>query len=109
MGKDSLGELEHQVLLTALRLHGEGFSTSIVLELEELIGRTVAPAAVYITLRRLEEKGLVESTMDRVTEEDEPRARRYFRVTDRGRLKLAEARKGFERLWQGLDLLEEEG
>lgn len=108
MGKDTLGEFEHHVLLATLRLRGEGFSTSIVLELEDRIGREVAPAAVYIALRRLEEKGLVGSHMELAETEPDPRTRRYFRVTDRGELKLLEARRRFARLWEGLDPLEEE-
>ncbi len=108
MGKTTLGEFEHHVLLATLRLRGEGFSTSIVLELEVTIGRSVAPAAVYIALRRLEEKGLVDSRMELAEDEPGPRNRRYFHVTERGRLKLLEARRRFNRLWEGLDPLEEE-
>ncbi len=108
MGKDTLGEFEHHVLLATLRLRGEGFTTSIVLELEETIDRSVAPAAVYIALRRLEEKGLVDSRMELTEDAPGPRNRRYFQVTERGRLKLLQARRRFHRLWEGLDPLEEE-
>jgi DNA-binding PadR family transcriptional regulator len=108
VGKDTLGEFEHHVLLATLRLRGEGFSTSIVLELEERIGRSVAPAAVYIALRRLEEKRLVRSRMELAEGDPDPRTRRYFHVTERGELKLLEARRRFHSLWEGLELLEEE-
>ena len=62
MSRDSLGEFEHMVLLAILRHGGEAYSVPIVLELEQRTGRSVAPAAVYIALRRLEKRGLLRST-----------------------------------------------
>ena len=100
--KETLGEFEHQVLLTALRIGPEAYSVPIVLELEERTGREVAPAAVYIALRRLEEKRLVVSEMRR-DEEEGGRSRRYFRVTDDGTRVLREAKRRFVNLWEGLD------
>ncbi len=100
--KNSLGDFEHQVLLAALRLGADCYSVPIVLELEKRTGREVAPAAVYIALRRLEENGLTESEMRRDTEQG-GRSRRYFRVTDDGRRLLREAKRRFVRLWDGLD------
>ena len=63
MSKGVLGEFEHQVLLSVLRCRGGAYSVPIVLELEERTGREVAPAAVYIALRRLEEKALARSEL----------------------------------------------
>ncbi len=107
MGKDLLGELEHQVLLAVLRLDREAFSSSIVVELEERTGREVAPAAVYIALRRLEEKGMAASEM-RPADEGGGRTRRYFRATSSGRALLRESRRRLESLWDGLDSALEE-
>ena len=35
MGRETLGNFEHQILLTVLRLGGEAYSVPIVVELEE--------------------------------------------------------------------------
>ena len=59
MSRETLGEFEHKVMLAILRLGGEAYSVSIVEELEERTDREVAQAAVFIVLRRLEEKGLL--------------------------------------------------
>jgi len=101
MGREGLGEFEHRVLLAILRLGSESYSVPIVLELEERTGKPVAPAAVYIALRRLEDKGLVSSRMGRA--EDSARARRYFHVEDAGLERLQESRRELEALWEGLD------
>jgi DNA-binding PadR family transcriptional regulator len=101
MGKDVLGEFEHQVLLTALRLEGEAYSTPIVLEMERMTGREVAPAAVYIALRRLEEGGFAGSEL-RAPDEG-GRQRRYFRVTPDGLALMRESRRRYVALWDGVE------
>lgn len=103
MPKEVLGEFEHQVLLTVLRLGENTYSVPIVLELEERTGREVAPAAVYIALRRLEEHAFTTSELRNPPEDQVGRSRRYFTVTQKGIELLQESRRRFERLWDGLE------
>ena len=107
MSKEVLGEFEHQVLLAVLRCREGAYSVPLVLELEARTGREVAAAAVYIALRRLEEKDLAAS--DLRAPEGGGRSRRYFTVTPRGVEQLRESRRRFVSLWEGLDPLLEEG
>lgn len=109
MGNDRLGELEHRVLLALLRQGAEGYSVPIVEELEERTGREVAPAAVHVVLRRLEEKGAVESELRRADPEEGGRQRRYFSLTPAGRQQLRESRRSLLRLWEGYEAALEEG
>jgi PadR family transcriptional regulator PadR len=109
VAKEVLGELEHQVLLGVLRCGGDAYSVPIVLELEQRTGREVAPAAVYIALRRLEEKGFTASQLRSPDEEDGGRSRRYFQVTEEGLRQLRESKRRFVSLWEGLDPLLEDG
>lgn len=108
MPVDGLGELEHQVMLALLRQGDEGYTVPVVLELEQRTGREVASAAVYITLRRLESKGLVVSALRGPDPEESGRERRYFSVTPEGRARLREAQRAYQRLWDGLKLSPEE-
>ena len=101
MGREGLGEFEQRVLLAIVRLGSESYSVPIVLELEERTGKPVAPAAVYIALRRLEKKGLVSSRM--ADGDDNRRARRYFKIEEAGMERLQESRRQLEALWEGLD------
>lgn len=101
MAREGLGEFEHRVLLAILRLGSESYSVPIVLELEERLGKAVAPAAVYIALRRLEKKELVSSKM--AEGEDGGRARRYFKIEPAGVERLRESRRELQALWEGLD------
>ena len=101
--RESLGEFEHGVLLAILRLGGEAYSVPIVLELEERTGREVAPAAVYIALRRLEKKGLLASRFSPGDKQD--RSRRYFKLRAAALERLRESRQSFHRLWEGIEPL----
>ena len=109
MGRESLGEFELQVLLAILRLGAESYSVPIVLELEEKTERSVAPAAVYIALRRLEKKGLVSSRMSSAAPEEGGRPRRYFKLTKPAFERLRESQRTMERLWEGIGAVLEQG
>lgn len=103
MAKQNLGELEHQVLLAILQLGGEAYSVPLVVELEERTGREVAQAAVFVVLRRLEQKGLLKSRLDDRAVEETGRVRRYFRITAAGMRQLKHSRRTLMRLWEGLE------
>lgn len=100
MTRKALGDLEHQVLLAALRLRGDAYSVSVVTEIEERTGREVAQSAVFIALRRLEEKGFLRSDLhDQAGKRG--RDRRYFDITPAGLEKLREMRQALTGLWEG--------
>ena len=98
-----LGEFEQLVLLAIVHLRGEAYGTPIVEEIERRTGRSVARAAVYVTLRRLEEKGFVSSWMSDPTPERGGKGRRCVKLEAEGARALGEARHVAERMWQGLD------
>ena len=58
-----LGELEQMVLWAVLRLDGQGYGATIIEELSGRVERRVTPGALYATLDRLEEKGMLESRL----------------------------------------------
>ena len=107
--RETLGDLEHQVMLALLRVGPEAYSVPVLLELESRTGREVAAAAVYIALRRLEDKGLVESRTEPPAAGEGGRDRRWFRVTPAGLAKLRETREALNRLWDGIEPRLEEG
>jgi DNA-binding PadR family transcriptional regulator len=108
MARESLGDFEQRVLLTLLRLGEDAYSVPIVRELEERTGKEVAAAAVYIALRRLEERGLVRSEL-RDPGAEGGRDRRHFLLTAEGRERLRESHRTYMTLVEGLGGLLEEG
>lgn len=102
MKHQGLGEFEQVVLLAILQLEGDVYGVPIVDEIERRTGRSVSRAAVYVTLRRLEEKGLISSWMSEPTAERGGKARRCVRVEAAGLGALRESRRMLDRMWAGL-------
>jgi DNA-binding PadR family transcriptional regulator len=103
MPREALGEFEHQVLLAILQLGGRAHSAPVVAEIETRTGRSASPAAVYIALRRLEERDLVRSIKAEPGPNEGGRGRRTFVVTPAAIDKLRDSRRTFEAFWSGLD------
>ena len=103
MSRGSLGDFEHRVLLTVLRLGGEAYSVPLVLELEARTGREVSQSAVFIALSRLEKKGLLTSRMDDHAKPQTGRVRRYFSLTPESLRLLKESREALFSLWDGFE------
>ena len=103
MTHHTLGEFEQLVLLAIVHLRGEAYGIPIVEEIERRTGRSVARAAVYVTLRRLEEKGFVSSWLGDPTPERGGKGRRYVKLEAEGARALQEARQVAESMWRGLD------
>ncbi len=100
----SLGEFEQMVLLAILHLDDEEpYGVPIMEEIERRTGRSVSRAAVYVTMSRLEKRGLLASWMGEPTGERGGKARRYARVEPKGVKMLAEARRAMNSMWGELD------
>jgi PadR family transcriptional regulator PadR len=101
--REIVGGFEQMVLLAIVHLGDGVYGVPIADEIERRTGRAVSPAAVYVTLRRLEQKGLLASSMSDPTPERGGKARRCVRVTPAGLESLRAARQVLDRMWKGLD------
>ena len=101
--REALGEFEQLVLLAAVHLGNDVYGVPIADEIERRTGRAVSPAAVYVTLRRLEQKGLLSSSMSAPTHERGGKARRCVTVTPAGLESLRTSRQVLDSMWKGLD------
>jgi DNA-binding PadR family transcriptional regulator len=79
-----LGEFEVVVLMAVLHLGADAYGAAILGEIERRGKRPVARGAVYITLDRLEDKGLLASRTGPPTADRGGRPKRVFRVTAAG-------------------------
>lgn len=103
MTREALGEFEQLVLLAIVHLGGDVYGVPIVDEIERRTGRSITPAAVYVTLRRLEQRGLLSSRMSEPTPERGGKARRCVWITRSGLDSLRATRHVLDAMWKGLD------
>ncbi len=98
----TLGDLQQLVMLAVARLGRAAYGAAIREELRQVAGRAVAVPTVYVTLVRLEERGMVESSEAPRAAGEGGRARRVFRLTPAGWRSLSEARDSTQRMWRGV-------
>jgi PadR family transcriptional regulator PadR len=97
-----VGTFEEQVMLAVIRTGAEAYGTNVRRELERVTSRDVTIGSVYITLDRLEAKGLVASVRTAAVKASS--SRRVFAVTAIGARALVETRAMREKLWDGVEL-----
>lgn len=79
-----LGEFEYLLLTATMRLGENAYGAAIRQEIEKAIGRQCSIGALYTTLDRLEQKGLIKTQMGDPTPERGGRSKRMVRVTAKG-------------------------
>ncbi len=96
-----LGAFEQLILFSVLQLEDEAYGVSIRENIEERTGRTVSIGAIYTTLGRLEERGLVRARAEK------PRARtgrprKYYALSPEGARDLRESYTSIQSMAGGL-------
>ncbi len=98
---DRLGELEAMVLAAVLHAGDDGNGAAVYRELTERGGRDPGVASIHVTLRRLQEKGMVDSWVGTPGPQG-GRPRRFYRLTRRGLEALATFRSMMDGLFADL-------
>ena len=99
--REYLGEFELIVLVALARLPGNAYGAEIHREILETTGRDVSIPAVYVTLKRMERKGLVISAVGDASG-GRRRPTRNYELTPDGEAAIDRSRLLFERLWSGV-------
>lgn len=97
--KQSIGEFEEIVLLIVASQSGEAYGLSITNVIETTLNRSVTMSSVHTSLYRLEEKGYVKSEMGGATNERGGRRKRFYSITNSGKVVLLEAKLARAKLW----------
>jgi PadR family transcriptional regulator, regulatory protein PadR len=101
-----VGEFEELTLLSVKAAQPPVYAVPVQRFLARTTGRDVAMGAVYAALERLEQKGLVRSTVGEATAERGGKRKRLFAITPAGMQTLRDLRRMRERIWK---LIEERG
>ena len=100
-----LGEFEVTVLMAVLHLGETAAGSAVREEIARRTGRAINRGAVYVTLDRLVDKGLLASRPDKATPERGGHPRRFFKVTSLGLRRVRYALTMVEQMRAGLEPL----
>jgi DNA-binding PadR family transcriptional regulator len=100
----TLGEFEQIVLLAIVRLGENAYGVTLRQEIRARTDRHPSPGALYTTVDRLEDKGLITSRLGDPTPLRGGRAKRFFKVTAKGMTAVARAQRSYQRLLDGLTI-----
>ena len=99
-----LGTFEQLVLSAIVGVGKNAYPPPVLARIEQSTGRTVNRGSFYVSLDRLERKGLLRSRPD-ADETRGGRPRRYLEVTPEGLAALREARDTLLASWAGIEPL----
>ena len=98
-----LGEFEQVVLLSLLRLGNGAWGAAIRRDIQERIGRELPVSVVYVTLQRMEKKGMVKSYVGEPTAARGGRRRRHYLIDTPGEHALGRSYRALKKMTEGLE------
>jgi PadR family transcriptional regulator PadR len=102
-----LAEFELYLMLALARLGDNAYGVTIRQEIETRTGRAVSIGAVYATLARLQEKGLVRFHVSDPLPVPGGRSRKYFLLTSKGSQALRHSTAMLRRMMADLEWITE--
>ena len=102
MEKYSLGEFEEIVMLTVAVLHKNAYGIAIQEDIEQRLKRSVSVGAMRTALKRLEDKGYLESEFGEATAMRGGKRKRYYKVTLYGKKALDHVMETRRQLWEAI-------
>lgn len=102
MSTATLGTLELATLLAVARLRENAYGLAVKRDLAARTGRDYSAGALYTTLQRLEDKGLLTSRNSEPLPVRGGRSRRHFTLTGAGARALRQAERHAASIWGGV-------
>jgi DNA-binding PadR family transcriptional regulator len=102
MGKHTIGEFEEVVLLTVAVLYDNAYGIAIKEDIEERLSRKVSVGAMRTALKRLENKGYLNSEFGEATAVRGGKRKRFFKLTTLGKKTLEKVMEDRNKLWKAI-------
>lgn len=104
MKKTKLGEFEEMVLLTVILLKEEAYGVEIKRELESRLKERLSVGSIQSALKRMEEKGFLESALGEATQKRGGKRKRIYTATPHAHHVLKEISEIRQGLWSEINL-----
>jgi len=103
MKGDRLGEFEELTLLAIRAIDPPVYAVPVQRFIADATGRDPVMGAIYAALDRLEEKGLVRSSLGEPTPERGGKRKRLFAITPDAVRLLKDLRRVRDRIWRAIE------
>ncbi|MEQ8471259.1 MAG: helix-turn-helix transcriptional regulator [Marinoscillum sp.] len=104
MKKTKLGEFEELVLLTVIVLANEAYGVAIKKELEERLNERLSVGSIQSALKRMEEKGFLNSEFGDATNKRGGKRKRIYTATPYAHQTLREIKEIREGFWSNIQI-----
>lgn len=96
---DRLGNLEEMVLMMVILVNGEAYGITIREAYVKQYKQEISLSAIHTVLRRLEQKGFLQSEMGGASTDRGGRRKRLYEITPYGYKKVTQAQSERNRIW----------
>lgn len=97
-----IGEFEELVLMTVIVLQEDAYGVAIKKELEERLSTSISVGSIQSALKRMEEKGYLESRFGEATAKRGGKRKRIYSATQAGESVLRQMRSIRNGLWNAM-------
>ncbi|MEQ9404897.1 MAG: helix-turn-helix transcriptional regulator [Cyclobacteriaceae bacterium] len=104
MKKTKLGEFEEMVLLAVIVLKEEAYGVEIKKELETRLSERLSVGSIQSALKRMEEKGFLESEFGEATNKRGGKRKRIYTATPYAHQVLTDIKEIREGFWSNISL-----
>lgn len=104
MKKTKLGEFEEMVLLAVILLKEEAYGVEIKRELESRLKERLSVGSIQSALKRMEEKGFLNSEFGEATNKRGGKRKRIYTATPRAHKVLSEIKQIRAGFWENIAL-----
>lgn len=98
-----LTKFEEAVMLAVLKLKDNAYGISIYKHITAITGEELSISSVYFPLERLVKREFLESIQGEPTSKRGGMGKRFYRITQKGKILLAESKRINDALWNGIN------
>jgi DNA-binding PadR family transcriptional regulator len=105
---NEISKLDENVLLMILSLKDNAYIVTIKTRLEKFLNKNISFGTLFLSLKRLARDGYIITRIGEAASKQGGRAKKYYRLTRSGVLKLEELQRLHTLMWKNFDNLAEE-
>ena len=105
---NEISKLDENVLLVILSLKDNAYIVTIKTQIEKYLNKNISLGTLFLSLKRLTREGYIITKIGKAASKQGGRAKKYYRLTCSGVMKLKEIQRLHMLMWKNFDKLADE-